>query len=404
MSQTRVEPQILSQLKAHPHWSAAQKILKVLQGQGKIAWLAGGCVRDALLGRDFSDLDIVTDATPEEIVKSFKKTVPVGISFGVVHVIEDQVSLEVATLRTDGDYKDQRRPYSVQWATPEADALRRDFTVNALFYDPLNQTVIDYVDGIKDLDQKLLKAVGDPQKRFQEDQLRLLRAIRFVSQLQFELEEGTWAAIKKMSADFTGVSWERIQQEWFKILNFKNPYLSLRLLFESGLGDKIFPEINKNQAYQQIAQMQNLGLTLSASRMLCLFQHLTEQQMGELLDRLKYPKAERKQLLDEHRFCLLWKEKSELSFKMAKLFNQCRPEVVTPILEPYRIHRFIEFYLSLCDSTGKLPKALVQGEDAIRLGVKPGPEMGRWLESIYEYQVLNRVQNPEQLMREFKNS
>ena len=403
MLQTRIEPQILSQLKAHPHWNAAKKILNVLEGQGKIAWLAGGCVRDALLGRDFSDLDIVTDASPEEIVKSFKKTVPVGISFGVVHVIEEGISLEVATLRTDGEYKDQRRPDSVEWATPEQDALRRDFTVNALFYNPSTGEVIDYVGGTQDLEKKILKAVGDPEKRFQEDQLRLLRAIRFVSQLGFELEENTWDAIKKMSVNFNGVSWERIQQEWLKILNFKDPYQSLGLLFQCGLGEKIFPELDRFRALIYILFLKDHGIGLAAARMLGLFQHLNEEDFASLLERMKYSKNERKQLLDEHRFCLLWKIKPELTFKMAKLFNQCRAEVVTPLLEPDQISRFIDFYLDLCDREGRLPKALVQGEEAIRLGIKPGPQMGQWLEAIYEFQIMNRIKSPEELLQKFKN-
>lgn len=401
MSQTWIEPQILQKLKQHPHWSAAKKILDGLQGQGKIAWLAGGCVRDALLGRDFSDLDVVTNATPEEIVKYFKKTVPVGISFGVVHVVEDQVSLEVATLRSDGDYKDSRRPESVKWATPEDDALRRDFTVNALFYDPLKQEVIDYVQGYEDLQKKILKAVGDPYKRFEEDKLRLIRAIRFVSQLGFEIESETWNAIKKMSPDFKGVSAERIYQEWIKILNFKNPSRSLDLLFQSGLGEVIFPEVSKTLAFEHLQELEDLGLDHSGSRMLCLFKHLTEKELEALLNKLKYPKKEIQQLNLEQRFCLLWKNHPELNFNTVKLFNQCRAEVVTPLLKPYDVARFIEFYIGLCDETGKLPKALIQGEEAIRQGLKPGPQMGQWLEEIYEYQVMNQVKNAAQLLREF---
>lgn len=404
MSKTQVQPQVLKRLIEHPHWGAAKKILNTLEGQGKIAWLAGGCVRDALLGRDFSDLDIVTDATPEEIVKSFKKTIPVGIDFGVILVVENQVSLEVATLRTDGDYKDQRRPDSVQWATPEQDAFRRDFTVNALFYNPSSCEVIDYVHGAEDLSKKILRAVGDPEKRFQEDQLRLLRAIRFVSQLQFELEENTWLAIRKMSPGFGGVSFERILQEWLKILSFKNPYRSMHLLFQSGLGEKIFPEIKNLKAYEHIHQLQSQGIVLSASRMLGLFQHLNEMDFAKLLERMKYPRKEVKQLLEEHRFYSLWKTQPELNFKMAKLFNQCRAEVITPLLEPYKISRFIEFYLSLCNRMGQLPKALVTGEEAIHFGIEPGPRMGQWLESIYEYQVMNRIQSSEQLLREFRES
>lgn len=389
----------------HPHWNAANKILNTLLGQGKIAWLAGGCVRDALLGRPFADIDIVTDATPEEIVKYFKKTVPVGINFGVVMVVEDEVSLEVATLRTDGSYKDGRRPENVDWATPEGDAFRRDFTVNALFYDPVKQSVIDYVDGLADLNLKILRAVGEPDRRFAEDQLRLLRAIRFVAQLEFEIEDETWAAIQKMSLDFKGVSFERIYQEWVKILKAKDSSAALVLLYETALGEKIFPELPKDLALSHIRELQELNLKHPASRMLCLFQHLDEKQFLSLLDRLKYPKKESKQLLDEHRFSLEWRKSSnastKLNFKMAMLFNQCRAEVLTPVLSKMNFKAFTDFYVGLCDETGCLPKALLQGEAAIRQGLKPGPEMGRWLQEIYEFQVMNRIQDPAKLLKAF---
>lgn len=384
----------------HSHWGAASKILNTLQGQGKIAWLAGGCVRDALLGRNFTDLDIVTDATPDEIVQFFTKTIPVGINFGVVNVVEDGVSLEVATLRTDGSYKDGRRPESVEWATPEGDAERRDFTVNALFYDPVKKTVIDYVGGRRDLSAKVIRAVGEPLKRFEEDKLRLLRAIRFVAQLGFSIEENTWAAIVKMSEEFQGVSFERIYQEWIKILKSKDPTESLRLLFESGLGEKIFPEVSKASAKKNILLFHELNLAHPAGRMMALFQELSVKELSSLLDRMKYPKKESKQILDEYRFYQDWKSKPEFTFKTLQLFDRCRAEAVTPLLSTYGIAKFTDFYLSLCDQAGSLPKPLLDGESAIRQGLKPGPEMGRWLEQAYEYQVMNRIETSEQLLKE----
>ena len=169
----------------------ALRIATALRDHGHTVFFVGGCVRDHLMGKQPEDIDIATTAKPAEVEAIFPKTIPVGKQFGVVIVVEDDIPFEVATFRAEGGYQDGRHPTRVEFTVPEDDARRRDFTVNGLFYDPFTQKVIDYVAGKGDVDAKLIRAIGDPDERFREDKLRLLRAIRFASTLGFEIERKT---------------------------------------------------------------------------------------------------------------------------------------------------------------------------------------------------------------------
>ena len=182
-------------MKSHPDFLTVFEIYQKIHSQGYQVFLAGGCVRDGLLGLTPNDFDLATNATPDQIIGLFEKTVSVGKAYGVIIVIEAGIEVEVTTFRSDGIYEDGRRPAAVEFSSPETDAERRDFTINALFYDLANDQVLDYVEGVTDLNQRLLRAVGEPAKRFREDHLRMLRAVRFVGQLAFELESATRQAI-----------------------------------------------------------------------------------------------------------------------------------------------------------------------------------------------------------------
>ena len=223
---------------------AATHILRTLREHGHIAYFAGGCVRDGLLGQHPTDFDIATDAPPKRVRQLFPRTAEVGAAFGVVlvHVGPQDygadrnsgllVSVEVATFRSDGPYSDARRPDSVTFSDPQRDAERRDFTINALFLDPLAPTddssvvggndpggrVIDFVGGVADLKAKVLRAVGDPAKRLAEDHLRALRAVRFAARLGFALDPATGVAITRSASDLRGVSRERIGEELRRML------------------------------------------------------------------------------------------------------------------------------------------------------------------------------------------
>jgi poly(A) polymerase len=200
-----------------PPRATAAEIVRRLQAASFAAFWVGGCVRDFLLGREPQDYDIATDARPEQVEKLFKKTIPVGKKFGVMVVVEDQQQFQVATFRAEAEYRDGRRPEKVVFAGAEADALRRDFTVNGLFYDPLTEKIHDWVGGERDLRAKIIRTIGAPEERFAEDHLRLLRAVRFAAQLGFEIEPKTFAAVKSLAPKIKLISAERVRDELIKL-------------------------------------------------------------------------------------------------------------------------------------------------------------------------------------------
>jgi len=220
-------------------------VVKQLQGAGYQALWAGGCVRDELLGRQPTDYDVATDATPDQIRLVFgrRRTLSIGAAFGVIIVIgpKDAGQVDVATFRKDAEYSDGRRPDSVAFSSPEEDALRRDFTINGLFRDPIDDKIIDFVAGLDDLKQGVLRAIGDPYQRIAEDKLRMLRAIRFATTTGFELDLATLRAIQSQPENILVVSWERISIEMRRMLVHPNRASGLRLLRGSGLLFHILP-------------------------------------------------------------------------------------------------------------------------------------------------------------------
>lgn len=195
---------------------AAIQVVKVLRQNGFEALLAGGCVRDMLLRRRAKDYDVATDARPDEVAKLFRRTLQVGVKFGVVIVLIRGMHVEVATFRTEADYNDGRHPASVEFTNAAEDASRRDFTINGMYFDPIEEKVIDYVGGQADLEKKIIRTIGRPEDRFEEDHLRMLRAVRFSTQLDFAIEAATFAAICAHAHTITKMSGERIGRADFR--------------------------------------------------------------------------------------------------------------------------------------------------------------------------------------------
>ena len=232
----------------------ALRIIRTLADAGFVAYLAGGCVRDGLLGRVPKDFDVATDATPNSVREVFgrRKTLAFGASFGVIGVLPENRQradeavepTEVATFRSDGTYSDGRRPDSVHFGNAEEDAKRRDFTINGLFYDPCKHEVIDYVGGQQDLQKRVLRAIGDAQMRFDEDKLRMLRAVRLVTTIDFAIEAKTHDAIREHADAIAVVSGERIGAEMRRILTSPLAASGLRRVEETGLGRTILPEFD----------------------------------------------------------------------------------------------------------------------------------------------------------------
>jgi tRNA nucleotidyltransferase/poly(A) polymerase len=225
----------------------ALEVAQQLRAGGYESFWAGGCVRDQLLGITPKDYDVATNATPDQIRDLFgrRRTLPIGAAFGVITVLGPRTTgqIEVATFRTDAEYSDGRHPDSVKFTTAEHDAQRRDFTINGLFYDPVAEKVVDYVNGQQDLDRGIIRAIGDPRKRIHEDRLRMLRAVRFAATFRFEIEPATLAAIRERAATINTVSAERIGMEIRRMLVNENRAIALSLLRETGLLTHVLPEI-----------------------------------------------------------------------------------------------------------------------------------------------------------------
>lgn len=221
----------------------ARSIVESLRAKGHRAYYAGGCVRDRILGQEPEDFDIATSAHPDVVQEVFPDTVAVGARFGVVVVLLEKIPFEVTTFRAEGQYVDGRRPEWIRYADEEADVLRRDFTVNGMLYDPVEERLLDRVGGQEDLRQGIIRTIGGPVERFGEDRLRLLRAVRFAARLGFEIEQETREAIRGMAGEITRVSWERIRDELLKILTGPRPRMGMELLQELGLLAPVLPEV-----------------------------------------------------------------------------------------------------------------------------------------------------------------
>jgi poly(A) polymerase len=273
---------------AEPQFEAALNIIKTLRSAGYEAYLAGGCVRDLLLGREPQDYDVATSATPDVVLGMFPRTFAVGAHFGVVLVasgitsdcedgsVEERCVTEVATFRNDGVYSDGRHPDEVRYTkTAAEDVQRRDFTINGLLLDPLRGSrpshelfsnaaslraaVLDYVGGLDDLDARVVRAIGLPEKRFEEDQLRLLRAVRFAARLGFNIEPVTFTAMRKLAARIHAVSRERIRDELTKMLTEGHARRAFELLDKSDLLVQVLPEVSRMKGVEQPPQFHPEG-------------------------------------------------------------------------------------------------------------------------------------------------
>src|SRR6266850_764550 len=234
-----------------PLRNTAIEVVRRLQDAGFAAFWVGGCVRDFLLGREPLDYDIVTAALPEQVEQLFKRTIAVGRKFGVMVVLEGGHQFQVATFRAEADYQDGRHPEHITFGDAMADARRRDFTVNGLFYDPVRDQLHDWVGGEADLRAKIIRTIGVPAERFAEDHLRLLRAVRFAARLGFEIEPETFAAIKRDHALILKVAMERVREELVRILTEGGARRGFELLDASGMLADLLPEVAAMKGVEQ---------------------------------------------------------------------------------------------------------------------------------------------------------
>jgi poly(A) polymerase len=420
----------------------AVRIVRRLAEAGHRALFAGGCVRDMLRGEEPHDYDVATDATPEEVQALFERTVAVGSRFGVIIVVLGEDQFEVATFRTDEGYSDGRHPDAVHFADAEDDAQRRDFTINALFYDPIEQEVLDFVGGDEDLKAGVVRAVGDPNDRFTEDSLRMLRAVRFAARLGFRIEERTLAALRRHAPRIRAVSAERIRDELARLLTGPNPGGGLTLARDTGLLGYILPEVQAMVGCEQPEEFHPEGDVFVHT---CKALELTEAPsvtlaFGVLLHDVGKP-ATRSEGADRTRFHRHDKAGADLARGICERlrFSTAETERISDLVASHmrfmhvqdmrlstlkRLLRRpdIEEHLELCrvdclashaDLTnydfcreklatlkeGEIrPPRLLSGQDLIDLGYRPGPLFAQILDRVEDAQLEGEMTTREEAL------
>jgi poly(A) polymerase len=416
----------------------ATEIVRKLVSKGHKAYFAGGCVRDMALKTEPKDYDIATDARPEEVRKLFPRNHPIGAAFGVIQVVKGKDTFEVATFRADGAYLDGRHPESVRFLSDREDAFRRDFTINGMFYDPLADRMIDYVGGLADMKAKVLRAIGEPESRIREDRLRMLRAVRFATALDFAIEPGTFDAVKTHAAEILTVSSERIRDELIKIFTSENAAVGLELLKESGLLAVILPEVAAMEGVAQPEQFHPEGDVFTHTLLMLQLakkpsttlafgillhdvgkpptyvekerirfdRHTTvgAEMADAILKRLKFPRKETEAvvaLVEDHLRFMDVKEMRE-----SRLKRFLRQENFAEQLELHRLdclasHGKLDNY-HFCKSKLKefgaekiSPPRLVSGKDLIELGFKPGPLFKKILSAVEDAQLEGKLKSRE---------
>ena len=278
------------------HHDAGISVVKHLADAGHTAYFAGGWVRDYLMKIPSDDIDIATTASTDQISELFEKTIPVGLNFGVVIVVFDDHQFEVATFRTDRDYIDGRRPIGIDPATPEEDAQRRDFTINGMFYDPIEDRLHDYVEGCKDIKAGVVRAIGVPDDRFAEDRLRMMRAIRYAARFHFVIENTTIEAIADHASELLeAVAVERVWQEFEKMARYPHFDIALITMHRLGLLQVIFPSLASIETNEIIHRLRALAHYPSDAPaiggLLELFPESTLNDKMALCDRFKVSNA-----------------------------------------------------------------------------------------------------------------
>lgn len=386
---------------------AAIDIIRRLQAHGFEALLAGGCVRDMLLGHRPKDYDVATNARPKDVVKLFSRTLTVGAKFGVVIVLMQRAQVEVATFRSEAGYRDGRHPDEVAFTNAAEDASRRDFTINGMFYDPLAERVIDYVEGQADLDRRIVRTIGDPQERFAEDYLRMLRAVRFSTRLGFAIEPATFAAIRQNAERITRISGERIATELEAILVDPNRQAGAAMLFDTGLADAIFPGLPAEHRQCALAVLGRLRKHVDFPLALAaFFAGCPAETVPAHCRILKLSGRQNKHLcfLLTHRGSLLDDEMSLARLKklLAQPYFWDLYELERAAQKAEGDRQALAALARLCKRVRKLrgvnvkPKPLLNGHDLIRLGARPGPVLGQLAEELYVAQLEGQLHTPEQ--------
>ncbi len=421
----------------------ATDIVRRLQGAGFAAWWVGGCVRDLRLGREPQDYDIATSALPAQIEALFSRTVPVGRQFGVVVVVEDGRQFQVATFRAEADYQDGRHPEQVSFGDAQADARRRDFTVNGLFFDPIRDVLHDWVGGEADLRAKIIRTIGEPEERFAEDHLRLLRAVRFAAQLGFEIAPGTVAALQARAGQIRTVSAERVREELVKLFRPPHAARGLDLLRVGGLLEQLLPELAATVTCEQSPDFHPEGTVFNHLRLMLArmpadaheslpwavllhdvakpvtatrdpatgsihfygHERIGAEMTRAILERLRFPRKQTEEITGCVRHHMQFKDAPQM--RKATLRRMLLRPTFPLELELHRLdclgsHGRLDVYDLLVAQAEQLARQpalrppLLTGHDLIALGLEPGPALGALLREVRERQLQDELTTPAQ--------
>jgi poly(A) polymerase len=432
-----------------PMEKTARDVAARLRERGHLAYFAGGCVRDIVRGETPKDFDIATDANPEAVQKLFPHTYAVGAHFGVILVVENGFQFEVATFRADDIYVDGRRPSAVHFSSPEEDARRRDFTINGMFYDPVAEEVIDFVGGRVDIQAKLVRAIGDPGQRFAEDRLRMLRAVRFATVLDYKIDSQTWDALLANAVSINEISAERIREELVRMFLSSNRTRGWDLLDSSGLMHAVLPEIDAMKGCAQPEQFHPEGDVFEHTRLMLQFlpekvsvplvfavllhdvakprtatvdntgrirfnehDRIGAEMTEEIMRRLRFSGAEIDATVEMVRQHMVFKDVPKM--RMAKLKRFMARATFDDELELHRVdcqgsHRMLDNYEFLLRKREEfanepiIPSPLVRGDDLIALGLKPGPKFGEILEAVETRQLEGTLRTSEEALEWVKH-
>lgn len=392
---------------------AAVRIVRALRERGHTAYLAGGCVRDLLMGCEPKDYDVATDARPEQIGGYFAKTASVGAAFGVMLVRDFGATIEVATFRSDGVYSDARRPDSIEFSSPQEDAKRRDFTINALFMDPLSDEpdqIIDYVCGMADVRDKVLRAVGEPEARLREDHLRALRAVRFAARYGLAIEPRTARAIADHASELSGVSVERIGEEMRRMLTHPSRVRACELIDELGLDDAIFADRARFQSVVMGGLGQDAPYPVALAALAIGRGHDPSEDPASVCDRyrgaLDLSNTDRDAMRATLEILLAMGRGWDAMAVAGKKRLAARDEAPGALTlftalcarderqDAARISAEIEELAGM--HGGLKPEPLVTGADLIDQGLTPGPDFKPILDDVYDAQLEGRVRTHEQ--------
>ena len=428
----------------------AKNITEKLQKNGFKAYFVGGCVRDYILGYPLKDIDIATSATPKKISSLFAKTYHIGAAFGIINVIDEKFSFEIATFRKESGYEDGRHPNSVIFAqTPEEDAKRRDFTINALYYDPVSDEYLDFTGGIKDLKNGTLRCIGKTEDRFKEDSLRMLRAVRLGSRLRFEIDKEILSVIKKFSERIRLISKERIRDELTKTFTGLFPDKAFQLLYDTGIMEIVLPEISAMKGISQPKKYHPEGDVFEHTKLMLQRMAFPSEELvwaiilhdvgkpvtksvdsggnerfichaekgrdiaKDIMERLKFSRQSIENIsyaVGNHMRFAVVDEMRPSKYKTIIAKNTFSMELELHRIDCISSNGLLQNFVFLLDKIieqhgqTKLPPTLLTGKDLLKIGLLPGPQLGSILKKIIELQNDKIINTKEEAIEYIKQT